>query len=153
MPNNPLKRPRDPAGGHWELVCSEISRPFASKTFRLKVPNGWIYAPLSLGRAHLHEMNFHSLWFLYPIEQGPTDRHSHNQRSHYQLFASHKSACGTNRRITVYSTTVAFGAKRTCTDNQVRHVPSAALACAVTVAMCLRPDPVRRAFLLVYRRR
>src|SRR6516225_1320879 len=76
MPNNPLKRPRDPAGGHWELVCSEISRPFASKTFRLKVPNGWIYAPLSLGRAHLHEMNFHSLWFLYPIEQRSTDRHT-----------------------------------------------------------------------------
>jgi hypothetical protein len=45
------------------------------------------------------------------------------------------------------------GAKRTCTDNQVRHVPSAALACAVAVAMCLHPDPIRRAFLLVYRRR
>jgi len=82
MPNNPLKRPRDPAGGHWELVCSEISRPFASKTFRLKVPNGWIYAPLSLGRAHLHEMNFHSLWFLYPIEQGPTDRQLSRLLSH-----------------------------------------------------------------------
>ena len=28
---------------HWELVCSEVSRPFAIETFRLKVPNGWIY--------------------------------------------------------------------------------------------------------------
>jgi hypothetical protein len=30
-------------GAHWELVCSEVSRPFAIETFRLKVPNGWIY--------------------------------------------------------------------------------------------------------------
>jgi hypothetical protein len=28
---------------HWELVCSEKSRPFAIETFRLKVPNGWLY--------------------------------------------------------------------------------------------------------------
>jgi hypothetical protein len=27
----------------WELVCSEVSRPYAIETFRLKVPNGWIY--------------------------------------------------------------------------------------------------------------
>ena len=36
MPDNSLKRPRDPAGGHWELVCSEISRPFAIEAFRVK---------------------------------------------------------------------------------------------------------------------
>ncbi len=30
-------------GAHWELVCSDVSRPFAIETFRLKVPNGWIY--------------------------------------------------------------------------------------------------------------
>ena len=30
-------------GAHWELVCSEVSRPYAIETFRLKVPNGWIY--------------------------------------------------------------------------------------------------------------
>src|SRR5215467_11299715 len=35
----------------------------------------------SLGRACLHEMNFRSLLFLYPIERGPNHRHSHNQRS------------------------------------------------------------------------
>jgi hypothetical protein len=28
---------------HWELVCSEVSRPYAIETFRLRVPNGWIY--------------------------------------------------------------------------------------------------------------
>jgi len=26
-------------------------------------------------------MNFHNLWFLYPIEQRPTDRHSHNLKT------------------------------------------------------------------------
>jgi hypothetical protein len=30
-------------GAQWELVCSEVSRPYAIETFRLKVPNGWIY--------------------------------------------------------------------------------------------------------------
>jgi len=30
-------------GAHWELVCSDVSRPFAIETFRFKVPNGWIY--------------------------------------------------------------------------------------------------------------
>ena len=69
MPANPLKRPPNPAGGHWELVCSEKSRPFAIETFRLKVPNGWIYC-----NTITREMNFHSLWFLYPM---PADRHSH----------------------------------------------------------------------------
>jgi hypothetical protein len=28
---------------HWEIVCSEKSHPFAIETFRLKVPNGWLY--------------------------------------------------------------------------------------------------------------
>jgi hypothetical protein len=26
-------------------------------------------------------MNYHNLWFLYPIEQGPTDRYSHNLKT------------------------------------------------------------------------
>src|SRR5262245_878559 len=81
MPANSLKRPRDPAGGHWELVCSEISRPFAIETFRLTVPNGYIYCNTITRALHLREMNFHSPWFLYPIEQGPTDRHSHNLKT------------------------------------------------------------------------
>src|SRR5262249_3183519 len=68
-------------GAHWELVCSEVSRPFAIETFRLKVPNGWIYCNTITRRACLHEMNFRSLMFLYPIERGPNHRHSHNQRS------------------------------------------------------------------------
>jgi hypothetical protein len=37
---------------HWELVCSERSTPFAIETFRLKVPNGWIYCN-SITRARL----------------------------------------------------------------------------------------------------
>jgi len=27
----------------WERIYSEMSRPFSIQTFRLKVPNGWIY--------------------------------------------------------------------------------------------------------------
>jgi hypothetical protein len=38
------RRKQDMAkGANWELVCSEVSRPFAIETFRLRVPNGWIY--------------------------------------------------------------------------------------------------------------
>ena len=82
MPPNSLKRPRDPAGGHWELVCSEISRPFVIETFRLKVPNGWIYCnTITRVRVFTRDEFSQSMVFLYPIEQGPTDRHSYNLKT------------------------------------------------------------------------
>src|SRR5262249_21904127 len=82
MPPNSLKRPRDPAGGHWELVCSEISRPFVIKTFWLEVPNGWIYCnTITRARAFTRDEFSQSMVFLYPIEQGPTDRHSYNLKT------------------------------------------------------------------------
>jgi hypothetical protein len=67
MPPNSLKRPRDPAGGHWELVC---------------VPNGWIYCnTITRARAFTRDEFSQSMVFLYPIEQGPTDRHSYNLKT------------------------------------------------------------------------
>ena len=61
-------------GADWELVCSEISRPYAIETFRLQVANGWIYCNAITRRACLHAMNFRSLWFLYPIGPRPAER-------------------------------------------------------------------------------
>src|SRR5438477_1085867 len=81
MPENRLKRPRDPAAGHWELVCSEISRPFAIETFRLKVPNGWIYCTITTRARTFSRDEFSQSMVLYPIEQRPTDRHSHNLKT------------------------------------------------------------------------
>jgi len=65
MPENGLKRPQDPAGGRWELVCSEISRPFAIETFRLKVPNGWIYCnTITRSRIFSRDEFSHSMVFV-----------------------------------------------------------------------------------------
>jgi hypothetical protein len=74
------------------------NKPNTSSTEHKKASTMKFVPPDTRRRAHLHEMNFHSLWFLYPIEQGSTDPHSYNQKSHYQLLASQSLASSGGRR-------------------------------------------------------
>jgi hypothetical protein len=57
-------------GAHWELVCSEVSRPFAIETFRLKVPNGWIYCNTITRSRVLARDEFTQSMFFVPDRAG-----------------------------------------------------------------------------------
>ena len=57
---------------HWELVCSEKSRPFAIETFRLKVPNGWLYCN-TITRARALARDEFSQSMVFVPDQGGAD--------------------------------------------------------------------------------